>query len=128
MLNEDDKPLSVTLSVNEECPSDTRYHVLVTFGTRHKNGSGDCVGQMNTTVMTILPGGPSMTFSVYANTVNLEDEEVYCYMAIINGTMGEYIHVYTFLKHASDICMNCKVPYASTRQLILCLSVIAYSI
>ena len=82
MLSEDDDILSVTLSVNEECPSDTRYHVLVTFGTQPEGG-GDCVGQMNATVMTISPGDSPVTFSVDAFT--LEDNEVYCYIASING-------------------------------------------
>ena len=93
MLSEDDDILSVTLSVNEECPSDTRYPVLVTFGTQPADGGGDCVGQMNATVMTISPGDSPVTFSVDANTVTLEDNEVYCYIASINGTLGECIYL-----------------------------------
>ena len=92
MLSEDNDILSVTLSVNEECPSDTSYPVLVTFGTQPEGG-GDCVGQMNTTVMTISPGDSPVTFSVDANTVTLEDNEVYCYIASINGTIGECIYL-----------------------------------
>ena len=86
MLSEDDGILSVTLSVNEECPSDISYPVLVTFGTQ-RLGGGDCVGQMNATVMTISPGGSPVTFSVDAFT--LEDNEVYCYIASISGTIGK---------------------------------------
>ena len=88
MLSEDDDILSVTLSVNEECPSDTP--VLVTFGTQPVDG-GDCVGQMNATVMTISPGDSPVTFSVDAFT--LEDNEVYCYITSINGTIGECIYL-----------------------------------
>ena len=94
MLSEDDDPLSVTLSVNEEYPSDTRYPVLVTFGTQPVDG-GDCVGQMNATVMTISPGDSPVTFSV--DTFALEDNEVYCYIASINGTIGEYIYLVLYL-------------------------------
>ena len=90
MLSEDDDPLSVTLSVNVECPSHTSYPVLVTFGTQPEGG-GDCVGQMNATVMTISPDGSPVTFSVDAFA--LEDEEVYCYIASINGTIGECIYL-----------------------------------
>ena len=62
MLSEDDDILSVTLSMNSVCPSNTRYPVLVTFGTQP-------VGQMNATEMTISPGDPPVTFSVDANNV-----------------------------------------------------------
>ena len=101
MLSEDDDILSVTLSVNELCPSDTP--VLVTFGTQLVGG-GDCVGQMNATVMTISPGDSPVTFSVDANTVTLEDNEVYCYIASINGTIGEYIYIWYYNQY---ICYNC---------------------
>ena len=95
MLSEDDDILSVTLSVNEECPSDTRYPVLVTFGTQPVDG-GDCVGQMNATVMTISPGD-SVTFSV--DTFTKEDNEVYCYIVSINGTIGECIYYIWYYNH-----------------------------
>ena len=42
-------------------------------------------------LMTISPGDSPVTFSVDANTVTLEDDEVYRYIASINGTIGEYI-------------------------------------
>ena len=89
MLNNDDDELSVTMSVNEQCPSDAGYDVLVEFGTQSVDG-GVCIGQMNASIMTITPGGPSVTFTVDANTVTLGDDEVYCYMTSINGTVGEY--------------------------------------
>ena len=89
MLSEDDDILSVTLSVNEECPSDTRYPVLVTFGIQLADGV--CVGEINATVMTISPGDSPVTFSVDANT--LEDNEVYCYIASISGTIGECVYI-----------------------------------
>ena len=86
MLSEDDDILSVTLSMNSVCPSNTRYPVLVTFGTQPV-GSGDHVGQINATEMTLSPGDPPVTFSVDANNVTLE---VYCYMASINDTIGKW--------------------------------------
>ena len=87
--NDDDDELSVTLSVNQQCPSDTSYDVLVEFGTQSVDG-GVCIGQMNASIMTITPGGSPVTFTVDANTVTLRNNEVYCYTASINGTIGEY--------------------------------------
>ena len=84
--------LSVTLSVNELCPSDTSYPVLVTFGTQPVDG-GDCVGQMNATMSTISSGDSPATFSVAGNSICLGYDEVYCY--VINDDTGKYIEEYT---------------------------------
>ena len=84
--------LSVTLSVNELCPSDTSYPVLVTFGTQPVDG-GDCVGQMNATMSTISSGDSPVTFSVAGNSICLGCNEVYCY--VINDDTGKYIEEYT---------------------------------
>ena len=81
--------LSVTLSVNELCPSDTSYDVLVTFGTQSVDG-GVCIGQMNATMATVSSGDPPVTFSVPGNSFCLGHNEVYCYL--INDT-GKYINI-----------------------------------
>ena len=91
MLNNDDDELSVTLSVNQQCPTDTSYGVLVEFGTQSVDG-GVCIGQMNASIMSITPGGSPVIFTVDANTVTLGDDEVYCYKASINSTLGEPTH------------------------------------
>ena len=85
ILNSDAESLSVTVTVNELCPSDRDYLVLVTFGTRPlaSNGS-DCKGQVNTTVMTVT-SGDSTIFCVAADTVILGDDEEYCYRTNTDG-------------------------------------------
>ena len=100
--------LSVTLSVNELCPSDTSYPVLVTFGTQPVDG-GDCVGQMNATMSTISSGDSPVTFSVAGNSVCLGYNEVYCY--VINDDTGKYIEEYTCVYdhtviHVSSVIIN----------------------
>ena len=100
--------LSVTLSVNELCPSDTSYPVLVTFGTQPVDG-GDCVGQMNATMSTISSGDSPVTFSVDANSICLGYNEVYCY--VINDDTGKYIEEYTYVydhtvRHVSTVIIN----------------------
>ena len=83
MLDADDDPLSVTVSVNELCPSDRDYGVLVTFGTRPGAGSdSDCRGQVD--VNTTISSGDSATLSVSADTVDRESNEVYCFVARVN--------------------------------------------
>ena len=100
--------LSVTLSVNELCPSDTSYPVLVTFGTQPVDG-GDCVGQMNATMSTISSGDSPVTFSVAGNSICLGYNEVYCY--VINDDTGKYIEDYTCVYdhtviHVSSVIIN----------------------
>ena len=100
--------LSVTLSVNELCPSDTSYPVLVTFGTQPVDG-GDCVGQMNATMSTISSGDSPVTFSVAGNSICLGYNEVYCY--VINDDTGKYIEEYTCVYdhtviHVSSVIIN----------------------
>ena len=100
--------LSVTLSVNELCPSDTSYPVLVTFGTQPVDG-GDCVGQMNATISTISSGDSPVTFSVAGNSICLGYNEVYCY--VINDDTGKYIEEYTCVYdhtviHVSTVIIN----------------------
>ena len=100
--------LSVTLSVNELCPSDTSYAVLVTFGTQPVDG-GDCVGQMNATMSTISSGDSPVTFSVAGNSICLGYNEVYCY--VINDDTGKYIEEYTCVYdhtviHVSSVIIN----------------------
>ena len=100
--------LSVTLSVNELCPSDTSYPVLVTFGTKPVDG-GDCVGQMNATMSTISSGDSPVTFSVAGNSICLGYNEVYCY--VINDDTGKYIEEYTCVYdhtviHVSSVIIN----------------------
>ena len=100
--------LSVTLSVNELCPSDTSYHVLVTFGTQPVDG-GDCVGQMNATMSTISSGDSPVTFSVAGNSICLGCNEVYCY--VINDDTGKYTEDYTCVYdhtviHVSSVIIN----------------------
>ena len=100
--------LSVTLSVNELCPSDTSYPVLVTFGTQPVGG-GDCVGQMNATMSTISSGDSPVTFSVAGNSICLGYNEVYCY--VINDDTGKYIEEYTCVYdhtviHVSSVIIN----------------------
>ena len=100
--------LSVTLSVNELCPSDTSYPVLVTFGTQPVDG-GDCVGQMNATMSTISSGDSPVTFSVAGNSICLGCNEVYCY--VINDDTGKYIEEYTCVYdhtviHVSSVIIN----------------------
>ena len=87
MLGSGAQLLSVTVSVNELCALDAEYPVLVSFGTRSLTGNGsDCEGQVNTTVLTMSPGD-SVTFSVAADTVSLEENEEYCYI-IYNAETG----------------------------------------
>ena len=61
ILSSDAESLRVTVSVNELCPSDKDYLVLVTFGTRPLAGGGDdCVGQVNTNVVIIVSSPHSL--------------------------------------------------------------------
>ena len=92
MVDPDDDPLSVTVTVNELCPPDREYDVLVTFGAQRQTGSdSDCQGQKNAST-TILSDG-SATLSVPADTVDRESNEVYCFVVRFDGTIGEYTHL-----------------------------------
>ena len=88
MLGDNDDPLSVTVTVNELCPSDKDYLVLVTFGTRLTGSDGNCEGQIDRNAT--ISSGNSTTFSVPADTVSREDDEEYCYTVIVDGEIGEY--------------------------------------
>ena len=92
MVGPDDDQLSITVAVNELCPPDREYDVLVTFGTRPRTGGdSDCQGQMNAS--TTIPSDDSATLSVSADTVDRESNEVYCFVVRVDGTIGEYIHL-----------------------------------
>ena len=80
MVDADDDPLSVTVRVNELCPSYRDYSVLATFGTR--SGTGDCQGQVDVNVT--ISSGDNATLSVPAHTVDRESNEVYCFVARVN--------------------------------------------
>ena len=83
MVDADDDPLSVTVSVNELCPSDRDYPVLVIFGTRPQTGSdSDCQGQVNAS--TTISSGDNAILSVPADTVDRESNEVYCFIVRVN--------------------------------------------
>ena len=82
-----DELLSATVRVNELCPDDNVYPVMVTFGTRPVMGRDeDCEGQENTTSTAInIPSGDSHTFSVSTDTITLRDDEEYCYTISLPG-------------------------------------------
>ena len=79
--------LSVTVTVNFFCTV-AEYPVLVTFGAQ-VIGSDMCEGRETATLMWLLAGA-SDTFSVDTDTVTLRDNEEYCYIVSINGTLGEH--------------------------------------
>ena len=91
MLDPDDDPLSVTVTINELCLSDRGYLVLVSFGTRPANSNGDCEvqGEVNATISS----GCNVTFSIPTDTISLGTNEEYCYLVTVNDTIGEYIHL-----------------------------------
>ena len=78
MVDADDDPLSVTVRVNELCPSYRDYSVLATFGTR--SGTGDCQGQVDVNVT--ISSGDNAILSVPADAVDQESNEVYCFIMI----------------------------------------------
>ena len=80
MLDPDDVRLSVTVSVNELCPSYRDYGVLATFGTR--SGTGDCQGQVD--VNATISSGDNTILSVPADAVDQESNEVYCFIVRVN--------------------------------------------
>ena len=83
MVDPDDDPLSVTVRVNELCPSYRDYSVLATFGTRSGTGSdSDCQGQVD--VNTTISSGDNAILSVPADAVDRESNEVYCFIVRVN--------------------------------------------
>ena len=89
MLSSDAENLSVTVSANELCFSDTFYIMLVTFGSQPLTSSGrDCEGQVNTNIETVS-SGDSATFSVPADTVTRRENEEYCYTLRVGDEIGE---------------------------------------
>ena len=86
IMLEDDTPLSVTVTVNEDCPND-KYTVMVGFGTRPKGG-GDCDIQREATSKPPLSPGESTTFSVEVSSVFRGVDEKYCYIIKLDGKPG----------------------------------------
>ena len=89
MLSSDAELLSVTVSVNELCPSDSGYLLLVTFGAQPLTGSdtSDCEGQVNTN--TFISSGNNAILSVPTDAVSLGENEEYCYTVRVGGETGE---------------------------------------
>ena len=86
IMLEDDTPLSMTVTVNEDCPND-KYSVMVKFGTRPKGG-GDCDIQREATSKPPLSPGESTTFSVEVSSVFRGVDEKYCYIIKLDGKTG----------------------------------------
>ena len=81
----------MTLTVNELCPSDTQYPVLVMFGLRpltESDDDGDCEGQVDSDI-EIISSGVSATLSVPADAVSLRGDEEYCYTVRIIDYTGK---------------------------------------
>ena len=86
ILRLDTPVLIVTVRRNSECP-ETSSPVLVTFGARPANG-GECVGQKNAT-STPIPSGASASFFVNADSISLGQDDIYCFIVILDGVPGE---------------------------------------
>ena len=86
ILLNDDKPLSVTVTLNRRCEM-REYSVTVMFGARLK-GSNSCNTQQNVHKGPLRPGNTSV-FSVPANSVMLESNEEYCYNVSLDGMTGK---------------------------------------
>ena len=83
---EDDEPLSVTVTVNSGCPKSCP--VIVSFGTKPPEADG-CGAQVNVTSEEDLSPGETETFSVEADTVSRDSDEVYCFTVILCGNTGK---------------------------------------
>ena len=86
----DGKPLSVTLTVNSECPM-IKCPVAVMFGTESEDG-GSCDIQQNVTKGPLTPG-ETATFTVDAGSVIRLPDEKYCYLTSLCGYNGEYTYL-----------------------------------
>ena len=82
---EDGKPLSVTLTVNSECPA-MECPVAVMFGTESEDG-GSCDIQQNVTKGPLIPG-ETATFTVDVGSVIRLPDEKYCYLTSLCGYNG----------------------------------------
>ena len=84
---EDGKPLSVTLTVNSECPEECPIAVM--FGTEPEAG-GSCDIQQNVFKGSFAPG-ETTTFSVDTGSVIRLSGERYCYSTSLCGNISEYL-------------------------------------
>ena len=84
---EEDKPLSVTVTVNSRCPMECP--VTVAFGTQPISG-GTCVTQANVTSEPLSPGATA-NLSVEAGSVIRMSSENYCYLISLCGKQSKYI-------------------------------------
>ena len=84
---EEDKPLSVTVTVRTVCT--IRCHVTVSFGTQPV-GNGSCEFQHNVTSKE--PLSPGETYIFTGGAIALKSGEEYCYLVTLCGTPGKLIH------------------------------------
>ena len=85
---EEDKPLSVTVTVNSRCPMECP--VTVAFGTKPISG-GTCVTQANVTTKEPLSPGATANLSVEAGSVIRMSSENYCYLISLCDKLSKYI-------------------------------------
>ena len=85
---EEDKPLSVTVTVNSRCPM--KCPVTVAFGTQPISG-GTCVTQANVTTKEPLSPGATANLSVVAGSVSRKSGGEYCYLITLCGNLGKWL-------------------------------------
>ena len=73
---EDEKPLSVTVTVNIYCK--ITCPAIVMFGTQPVS-SGSCDIQANTTSEELISAGNNATFTVETGSIARASDEEYCY-------------------------------------------------
>ena len=83
---EEDKPLSVTVTVRTVCT--VRCHVTVSFGTQPIS-NGSCEFQHNVTSKEPLSPGETDNFT--GSYIPLKSGEEYCYLVTLCGTPGKLV-------------------------------------